>query len=215
MTTPITITPKPTTIPITNNTSLPITNRITTTSSSTPTTTMAQPPSLMYSHHHQPKQFYQQQQQQHQSGSAVTNPPSSRDPRSSYQELANSKTAEEVSHHNHLVQRFDSAIKKDQISVFQPDYRTHFRSYQDAVSRLLPYHIFDYPQEDMKANDQINELDAIMDKFDELIKKEAKLPYSIHTNLCEKLIYENEKAKTATLREECFQLAELLKKTPR
>ncbi|CAJ0645093.1 7791_t:CDS:2 [Entrophospora sp. SA101] len=171
---------------------------------------MAQPPSLMYSHHHQPKQFYQQQQQQHQSGSAVTNPPSSRDPRSSYQELANSKTAEEVSHHNHLVQR------------------THFRSYQDAVSRLLPYHIFDYPQEDMKANDQINELDAtkvaikhykrkkaIMDKFDELIKKEAKLPYSIHTNLCEKLIYENEKAKTATLREECFQLAELLKKTPR
>nr|CAG8434747.1 13003_t:CDS:2 [Entrophospora candida] len=159
---------------------------------------MAQPPSLMYSHHHQPKQFYQQQQQQqHQSGSAVTNPPSSRDPRSSYQELANSKTAEEVSHHNHLVQR------------------THFRSYQDAVSRLLPYHIFDYPQEDMKANDQINDLDAIMDKFDELIKKEAKLPYSIHTNLCEKLIYENEKAKTATLREECFQLAELLKKTPR
>ena len=46
------------------------------------------------------------------------------------------------------------------MAVLQPDYKTPFRSFQDAVARLLPYHVFEYPDEDMKGNDQTSDLDG-------------------------------------------------------
>ncbi|CAG8793514.1 5588_t:CDS:2, partial [Acaulospora morrowiae] len=69
------------------------------------------------------------------------------------------RTMEEYNHHADIIQRFEAALKADQMAVLQPDYRTPFQSYQDAVARLLPYHIFDYPEEDMKNNDQTSELE--------------------------------------------------------
>ncbi|CAG8812509.1 22527_t:CDS:2, partial [Cetraspora pellucida] len=97
------------------------------------------------------------------------------------------RTPEEINHHTNVVQRFETAIKNDQIAVYNPDYKTPFRSYQDAVARLLPYNIFDYPDEDFKGNYQTSDLDAtklalkfykkrkvIFDKYNDLIKKEAE-----------------------------------------
>ncbi|RHZ76464.1 hypothetical protein Glove_197g57 [Diversispora epigaea] len=126
------------------------------------------------------------------------------------------RTMEEYQHHADVVQRFDAAIKADQMSVIQPDYKTPFRSYQDAVARLLPYHIFDYPDEDMKNNDQTTELDStkialkfykkrkvVFDKYNEIIKREAEKPCSIAlTNLCERLVNEDYRASNNVLKEE-------------
>jgi hypothetical protein len=47
------------------------------------------------------------------------------------------------------------------MAVLQPDYKTPFRSLKDAVARLLPYHIFEYPDEDMKGNNQTSDLDGM------------------------------------------------------
>ncbi|CAG8520904.1 5443_t:CDS:2 [Diversispora eburnea] len=126
------------------------------------------------------------------------------------------RTMEEYQHHADVVQRFDAAIKADQMSVIQPDYKTPFRSYQDAVARLLPYHIFDYPDEDMKNNDQTTELDStkialkfykkrkvVFDKYNEIIKREAEKPCSIAlTNLCERLVNEDYRTSNNVLKEE-------------
>lgn len=57
--------------------------------------------------------------------------------------------------------RFEAATKADQMAVLQPDYKTPFRSLKDAVARLLPYHIFEYPEEDMKGNNQTSDLDGV------------------------------------------------------
>ncbi|CAB5168872.1 unnamed protein product [Rhizophagus irregularis] len=150
---------------------------------------------------------------------------SSRSTRRSFQSTGLQRTAEEINHNSDIVQRFEAATKADQMAVLQPDYKTPFRSLKDAVARLLPYHIFEYPEEDMKGNNQTSDLDAtknalrlykrrkmIFDKYNDLLKKEAEKSCSTaYTNLCERLIVDDVKTEIMTLKENCRQLSEQIK----
>ncbi|RIA88098.1 hypothetical protein C1645_826865 [Glomus cerebriforme] len=154
----------------------------------------------------------------------LSNPPISRGVKRPFQSGIQ-RTAEEINHHLDIVQRFEAAAKADQMAVLQPDYKTPFRSLKDAVARLLPYHIFEYPEVDMKGNDQTSDLDAtknalrlykrrksIFDKYNDLLKKEAERSCSTaYTNLCERLIVDDVKAEIMTLKEGCRQLNEQIK----
>lgn len=48
--------------------------------------------------------------------------------------------------------RIYDSILSDHKAVTEPDYKTPFRSKQDVIDRLLPYHIYQYPKVDMDAN---------------------------------------------------------------
>lgn len=43
-------------------------------------------------------------------------------------------------------------LLSDQKAVTAPDYETPFTSIKDAMDRLLPYHIYQYPKSDLDAN---------------------------------------------------------------
>ncbi|KZO95635.1 hypothetical protein CALVIDRAFT_165189 [Calocera viscosa TUFC12733] len=45
--------------------------------------------------------------------------------------------------------RVAQAILADQLAVTYPDYQTPFKNAADVVQRLLPYHIFQQPDEDL------------------------------------------------------------------
>jgi hypothetical protein len=59
---------------------------------------------------------------------------------------------EEELQHGHIKKRFTEALVKDHKSVSAPNYDTPFGSLKDAVERLLPYHIYQYPRGDLDAN---------------------------------------------------------------
>lgn len=48
--------------------------------------------------------------------------------------------------------RIYDSILSDHKAVTEPDYKTPFKSKQDVIDRLLPYHIYQYPKVDMDAN---------------------------------------------------------------
>ncbi|KAL9934142.1 hypothetical protein V8E36_007224 [Tilletia maclaganii] len=47
-------------------------------------------------------------------------------------------------------QRFETALRSDQKRALMPDYWTPFTDTHDVISRLLPYHIWNVPDEDLK-----------------------------------------------------------------
>lgn len=47
--------------------------------------------------------------------------------------------------------RIAERIAADQTAALQPDAETPFVDAEDAVRRLLPYHIFQHPKEDLLA----------------------------------------------------------------
>ena len=47
--------------------------------------------------------------------------------------------------------RFDQALEKDNKSVWYPN-KTPFTSLDDAIQRLLPYHVYQYKCEDLETN---------------------------------------------------------------
>jgi len=55
--------------------------------------------------------------------------------------------------------RFETALSYDQIAIYQPDVKP-FHSMEDAIRRLLPYHIFQYPDEDLESNEKMSDLDG-------------------------------------------------------
>ncbi|KAI9006562.1 hypothetical protein CLU79DRAFT_779993 [Phycomyces nitens] len=59
---------------------------------------------------------------------------------------------EEEEQHLGVKQRFAESLASDHRAVTRPDYHTPFRSLQDAIDRLLPYHIYQYPKGDLDAN---------------------------------------------------------------
>ncbi|KAI7871235.1 hypothetical protein BDF14DRAFT_1764775 [Spinellus fusiger] len=59
---------------------------------------------------------------------------------------------EEEKQHLGVKQRFVEALAVDHRAVTCPDYHTPFTSLQDAMNRLLPYHIYQYPKGDLDAN---------------------------------------------------------------
>lgn len=66
------------------------------------------------------------------------------------------------------------------MAVTNPDYKTPFKSLEDAINRLLPYHIYHYPKADLDANRISVELQdsAILDIFkcqSDLFEKHKKM----------------------------------------
>ncbi|KAI8377396.1 uncharacterized protein BYT42DRAFT_593729 [Radiomyces spectabilis] len=59
---------------------------------------------------------------------------------------------EEELHHLEIKRRFNESLASDHKAVTQPDYETPFSSLKDAIDRLLPYHIYQYPKGDLNAN---------------------------------------------------------------
>ncbi|CDS05326.1 hypothetical protein LRAMOSA07855 [Lichtheimia ramosa] len=72
---------------------------------------------------------------------------------------------EEELHHQDVKRRIYDSILSDHKAVTEPDYKTPFKSKQDVIDRLLPYHIYQYPKVDMDANK------IPMDKQDQLTKE--------------------------------------------
>lgn len=68
------------------------------------------------------------------------------------------KTVEEqlqqkiAEHHDSVRTSMAEELQKAQRAVRYPDTRTPFRSLEDAIERLIPYHIYQYPDEDLKAH---------------------------------------------------------------
>ncbi|KAI8081640.1 uncharacterized protein BX664DRAFT_388597 [Halteromyces radiatus] len=54
--------------------------------------------------------------------------------------------------HTQVKKRYIEALIKDHEKVSRPDYLTPFKSIEDAMDRLLPYHIYQYPTADLDAN---------------------------------------------------------------
>lgn len=44
------------------------------------------------------------------------------------------------------------ALVSDRRAVVAPDYEKPFSSVEDAINRLLPYHIYQYPKGDLDSN---------------------------------------------------------------
>ncbi|CAG8622148.1 4975_t:CDS:2, partial [Paraglomus occultum] len=136
-----------------------------------------------------------------------------------YQAASVGRSPEEIIHHLEVKQRFETALSYDQRAIYQPDMKP-FYSMEDAIRRLLPYHIFQYPDEDLESNEKMSDLDAnklafaalkrrksIYDKYAQLLKQEAESSCLSHSvNLCERLILEDEKSENTALQRELDRL---------
>ncbi|KAI9269960.1 hypothetical protein BY458DRAFT_436324 [Sporodiniella umbellata] len=80
--------------------------------------------------------------------------------------ILSKRLPEEELQHREIKKRFLGALAKDHTAVTQPD-TSAFRSLEDAVQRLLPYHIYHYPKADLDANKISEKLQdtAILDIF--------------------------------------------------
>ncbi|RCH93667.1 hypothetical protein CU098_002382, partial [Rhizopus stolonifer] len=97
--------------------------------------------------------------------------------------ILSKRLPEEELQHREIKKRFLETLSKDHLAVTHPD-KSPFRSVEDAVSRLLPYHIYHYPKADLDANKVSVELQdtAILDIF----KCQSEL-FDKHRQLTEKL----------------------------
>jgi hypothetical protein len=68
-----------------------------------------------------------------------------------------------------IISRCIDSLLADHRAVTSPDYHTPFTSIKDAMDRLLPYHIYQYPKGDLDANKIPLERQGILNKM-ELIK---------------------------------------------
>ncbi|RUS14648.1 hypothetical protein BC937DRAFT_93510, partial [Endogone sp. FLAS-F59071] len=126
---------------------------------------------------------------------------------------------EEIAHHQEVKRRFTEALAADQRATLQPDVSTPFESIEDVVTRLLPYHIFQIPEEDLKLNREPSEVEAtltaiqlhakrkkVFNKYYDIIKKEAMNPSpSFLGVLAERLLVDDEKRAGTLVQEEYYR----------
>ncbi|KAI9487232.1 MAG: hypothetical protein EXX96DRAFT_552314 [Benjaminiella poitrasii] len=138
--------------------STPSTSIASSTAASTPLSTNA--PSTAF-----PIQQQQQQQIQDQSNKSspipltptvAATPVLQKPPQQRIQPPADSilskRLPEEELQHREIKKRCIESLISDQKHVTAPDYQTPFTSLEDAMNRLLPYHIYQYPKGDLDAN---------------------------------------------------------------
>ncbi|ORE03629.1 hypothetical protein BCV72DRAFT_212887 [Rhizopus microsporus var. microsporus] len=94
--------------------------------------------------------------------------------------ILSKRLPEEEFQHREIKRRFLDTLSKDHVAVTNPDYKTPFKSLEDAINRLLPYHIYHYPKTDLDANRISVELQdsAILDIFkcqSDLFEKHKKM----------------------------------------
>ncbi|OCH92282.1 hypothetical protein OBBRIDRAFT_833513 [Obba rivulosa] len=66
--------------------------------------------------------------------------------------VANARSAEEAEVMLQTATRFAARLAQDHAAVLQPDVDTPFVDAEDAARRLLPYHVFQQPKEDLRAH---------------------------------------------------------------
>ncbi|KAI8053671.1 uncharacterized protein B0P05DRAFT_641392 [Gilbertella persicaria] len=66
--------------------------------------------------------------------------------------ILSKRLPEEELQHREVKKRFIESLLEDHKLVTQPDYHTPFTSLKDAMDRLMPYHIYQYPKHDLDAN---------------------------------------------------------------
>jgi len=92
---------------------------------------------------------------------------------------------------NEAKRRCTEAYRLDHERIFKPDLNTPFSSADDAIERLLPYHIIDYPDVDdsaevekekdemeKKSLELLQKYQGLTGKFQRLVKKEAAVRFS-------------------------------------
>ncbi|CAO3624754.1 unnamed protein product [Mucor fragilis] len=105
----------------------------------------------------------QAQQTQQQDGSAKSSPVPPTPPASIQQQIQqktlppadsilSKRLPEEELQHREVKKRCVESLLADHRSVTFPDYEKPFTSVQDAMKRLMPYHIYQYPKGDLDAN---------------------------------------------------------------
>ncbi|KAI8332429.1 hypothetical protein BC941DRAFT_474208 [Chlamydoabsidia padenii] len=111
------------------------------------------------------------------------------------------KTSRELEDHAAQVKkRCIESLVKDHDKVTRPDYLTPFRSMEDALERLLPYHIYQYPAADLDANKvPLERQDQTM--LD--IYKARKDVFEKHGQLVKRSLKENNKLVHQIMLERC------------
>ncbi|KAL0139472.1 hypothetical protein V8B55DRAFT_1524418 [Mucor lusitanicus] len=102
----------------------------------------------------------QAQQTQQQDGSAKSSPVPPTPPPVPIQQktlppadsILSKRLPEEELQHREVKKRCVESLLADHRSVTFPDYEKPFTSVQDAMKRLMPYHIYQYPKGDLDAN---------------------------------------------------------------
>ncbi|KAJ1961070.1 hypothetical protein GGI12_003456 [Dipsacomyces acuminosporus] len=92
----------------------------------------------------------------------------------------------EIKHENDVSLRFREALAMDHHMVQNPDWRTPFRGTRDVIQRLLPFHVFQYPdamidsgikrKEDVVAASSGTlavRLKRLVDRYDSILVKEG------------------------------------------
>ncbi|KAG2233356.1 hypothetical protein INT48_009104 [Thamnidium elegans] len=120
----------------------------------TPTTAFPFPPVQ--------QQQLQQQQQQNMDQSVKASPAPTPPPQTPVNQrtlnqsqpdsILSKRLPEEEIQHREVKKRCLENLLSDQKAVTAPDYETPFTSIKDAMDRLLPYHIYQYPKSDLDAN---------------------------------------------------------------
>ncbi|KAL1929284.1 hypothetical protein VTP01DRAFT_2343 [Rhizomucor pusillus] len=97
--------------------------------------------------------------------------------------ILSKRLPEEEAHHLEIKKRFTEAIKRDRDAATAPDYVTPFKSKKDVIERLLPFHIYQYPEADLEFN-----------RFPEEQRRESTLEiFKSQVELFEKFAKTNEK----------------------
>ncbi|KAJ9068895.1 hypothetical protein DSO57_1024112 [Entomophthora muscae] len=85
---------------------------------------------------------------------AVSQPPhisSSDNPAlNSYDPFTNTKPEQEVQHHYSIKEKVSQSLKSDEAMVAAPDLSRPFEGLEDAFNRLIPYHLYQYPDESVE-----------------------------------------------------------------
>lgn len=114
---------------------------------------------------------------------------------------------EDASRSQLILEQLRKSVMEDQQSAYEPDYSTAFQSFEDALSRLLPYHIFQYwdellePHEEMRKA-QISEKSEQLDVRVEQIRQHYnRLLERCDTGVGQRYMVSDKKQKTWLLRQ--------------
>ncbi|KAG0239461.1 hypothetical protein BGW41_007643 [Actinomortierella wolfii] len=132
--------------------------------------------------------------------------------------------AKEMQEHNAQITRdIHEQLRRDQQAIEKLDYKRPFSSLEDAVERLLPFHMFQFPWQELEAEEkafnspaqqaklteQAKELhkqrDRVMERYNKLVKREASRAKSANPELellAIKLLYEDERSEHGAVKVE-------------
>ncbi|KAF9163041.1 hypothetical protein DFQ26_002984 [Actinomortierella ambigua] len=132
--------------------------------------------------------------------------------------------AKEMQEHNAQIMRAVHAqLWRDQEAIGRMDYKRPFSSLEDAVERLLPFHLYQFPWQELEAEEKAfhseaqqekwtaqakllhTQRDRVFERYNKLVKREASRATSANPELellATKLLYEDERAEHGVVKVE-------------